>query len=71
MTHHPGDFFAYPTNRVVGTIADAANARAAIEELLQAGVDPPGALPTNGDSTGWTRGGIEDWLKQSGRGGTA
>ena len=39
MTHHPGDFIAYPTNRVVGTIADAPNARAAIEELLQAGVD--------------------------------
>ena len=39
MTHHPGDFVAYPTNRVVGTIADAATARAAIEELLRAGVD--------------------------------
>lgn len=39
MTHHPGDFIAYPTNRVVGTIADAPNARAAIEELLRAGVD--------------------------------
>lgn len=31
------DFIAYPTNRVVGTIADAANARAAYEALLQAG----------------------------------
>jgi hypothetical protein len=39
MTHHPGDFIAYPTNRVVGTIAAAAKARAAIEELLRAGVD--------------------------------
>jgi len=39
MTHHPGDFVAYPTNRVVGTIADAPNARAAIEELLRAGVE--------------------------------
>ena len=39
MTHQPGDFIAYPTNRVVGTIADAQNARVAIELLLQAGVD--------------------------------
>jgi hypothetical protein len=39
MTHHPGDFVAYPTDRVVGTIADAAKARTAIEELLRAGVD--------------------------------
>jgi len=34
-----GDFIAYPTNRVVGTIADAESARAAIEALLQAGVE--------------------------------
>jgi len=33
----PGDFIAYPTNRVVGTIADPTHARAAIEALLQAG----------------------------------
>ena len=32
------NFISYPTNRVVGTIADAENARAAIEALLQAGV---------------------------------
>ena len=38
-THQPGDFIAYPTNRVVGTIADAKSARAAIEALLQAGVE--------------------------------
>ena len=38
MTHQPGDFVAYPTNRVVGTIADAQHARVAIERLLQAGV---------------------------------
>ena len=38
-THRPGDFIAYPTNRVVGTIADPAHARAAIEALLRAGVD--------------------------------
>ena len=38
-THQPGDFIAYPTTRVVGTIGDAASARAAIEALLQAGVD--------------------------------
>jgi hypothetical protein len=33
----PDDFIAYPTNRVVGTIADPTHARAAIEALLQAG----------------------------------
>jgi uncharacterized protein (TIGR02246 family) len=33
------DFIPYPTNRVVGTIADAKDARAAINELLQAGFD--------------------------------
>jgi hypothetical protein len=38
-THQPGDFIAYPTNRVVGTIGDAKSAGAAIEALLQAGVD--------------------------------
>ena len=32
------NFISYPANRVVGTIADAENARAAIEALLQAGV---------------------------------
>jgi hypothetical protein len=37
--NQPGDFIAYPTNRVVGTIADAKHARAAIEALLQAGVE--------------------------------
>src|SRR5215217_3572131 len=35
--HQPEDFIAYPTNRVVGTIADLTNARAAIEALLQVG----------------------------------
>jgi len=34
------DFIAYPTNRVVGTIADAKDAREAIEALLQAGFAP-------------------------------
>jgi hypothetical protein len=34
---HPEDVIAYPTNRVVGTITDPENARAAIEALLQAG----------------------------------
>jgi hypothetical protein len=38
-TNQPGDFIAYPTNRVVGTIADAKSARAAIEALLEAGVE--------------------------------
>jgi hypothetical protein len=37
VQHQPDDFLAYPTNRVVGTIADPANARAAIEALLKAG----------------------------------
>ena len=32
-------FITYPTNRVVGTIADADSARSAVEALLQAGVD--------------------------------
>ena len=37
-THsQPDDFIAYPTHRVVGTIGDAKQARAAIEELLSAG----------------------------------
>jgi hypothetical protein len=35
--HQPGDFIAYPTERVVGTIADAKRARAAIETLLSEG----------------------------------
>ena len=38
--HQPDDFIAYPTNRVVGSITDAAQARAAIEALLQAGFTP-------------------------------
>jgi uncharacterized protein (TIGR02246 family) len=33
------DFIAYPTNRVVGTVSDAAKAQAAIDALLQAGFD--------------------------------
>jgi NAD(P)-dependent dehydrogenase (short-subunit alcohol dehydrogenase family) len=33
------DFIHYPTNRVVGTIVDTADAHAAIEALLQAGFD--------------------------------
>lgn len=31
------DFIPYPTNRVVGTVGDAGNARAAIDALLEAG----------------------------------
>ena len=34
-----GDFIPYPMNRVVGTIADASNAHAAINALLQAGFE--------------------------------
>jgi uncharacterized protein (TIGR02246 family) len=33
------DFIAYPTNRVVGTVQDAAKAKAAIDALLRAGFD--------------------------------
>jgi uncharacterized protein (TIGR02246 family) len=33
------DFIAYPTNRVVGTLADAVKAQAAVDALLQAGFD--------------------------------
>jgi uncharacterized protein (TIGR02246 family) len=36
--NHP-EFIPYPTNRVVGTVADANDARAAIDALLQAGFD--------------------------------
>ena len=35
--HEPGDFISYPSERVVGTIADAKDARAAIEALLRDG----------------------------------
>jgi hypothetical protein len=38
-TRHAGDFISYPMNRVVGTIADAQSAQAAIEALIRAGVD--------------------------------
>jgi uncharacterized protein (TIGR02246 family) len=38
-TTERADFIPYPTNRVVGTIADAKDARAAIDALLQAGFD--------------------------------
>jgi predicted SnoaL-like aldol condensation-catalyzing enzyme len=38
--HQSGDFIAYPTNRVVGTIADATDARAALDSLLNAGFQP-------------------------------
>lgn len=35
--HRPGDFIAYPTNRVVGTITDTVAARRAVEALTAAG----------------------------------
>jgi hypothetical protein len=38
--HQSNDFIPYPTNRVVGTIADSTQVRATIEALLQRGVDP-------------------------------
>ena len=36
-TTNRNDFIPYPTNRVVGTVADATHAQAAINALLQAG----------------------------------
>jgi len=38
--HESGDFIPYPSERVVGTIADAKSARAAIEALLREGFQP-------------------------------
>lgn len=38
--HRQRDFISYPTNCVVGTIADPTQARTAIKTLLQSGVDP-------------------------------
>jgi predicted SnoaL-like aldol condensation-catalyzing enzyme len=38
--HQPGDFIPYPLERVVGTVADATHARAAIEALLRDGFEP-------------------------------
>jgi len=40
ITDKPGDFIPYPTNRVVGTIADAKDARAALDSLLNTGFQP-------------------------------
>ena len=37
--HDTGDFITYPTGRVVGTVADAGQTSAAIESLLQAGIE--------------------------------
>ena len=48
--HQAYDFIPYPLNRVVGTMADAAKARAAIEALLQAGVDSSHIAVLYGDS---------------------
>jgi hypothetical protein len=38
--YKPGDFIPYPTNRVVGTIAAANDARAALDALLEKGFQP-------------------------------
>ena len=38
--HPPDDYIAYPTNRVVGSLADTQHAQAAIEALLQVGFAP-------------------------------
>ena len=39
MSTNRRDFIGYPTNRVVGTVADADKAREAIDALLRAGFD--------------------------------
>jgi predicted SnoaL-like aldol condensation-catalyzing enzyme len=44
------EFIPYPLNRVVGTIANAAEAQAAIEALLQAGFTPQDVEILHGDS---------------------
>jgi hypothetical protein len=38
--HQANDFIPYPIDRVVGTLVDSAQARVAIEALLQRGLDP-------------------------------
>src|SRR3954454_4716251 len=43
------NFIPYPTNRVVGTIADAGKAKAAIDALLQAGFAPENVDILHGD----------------------
>jgi len=43
------DFIAHPTNRVVGTVADAVKGQAAVEALLQAGFDRQDIEVLHGD----------------------
>ena len=43
------DFIAHPTNRVVGTVADAVKGQAAVEALLQAGFDRQHVEVLHGD----------------------
>src|SRR6187397_597439 len=43
------NFIPYPTNRVVGTIADAEQAGAAVEELVEAGFDRQSIDVLHGD----------------------
>ncbi|HVJ25949.1 MAG TPA: SgcJ/EcaC family oxidoreductase [Vicinamibacterales bacterium] len=40
MSTHRSDFIGVPTNRVVGTVSDAGNAKGAIDALLAAGFEP-------------------------------
>jgi hypothetical protein len=57
--HQPGDFIPYPTNRVVGTITDAKDARAALDSLLNAGFQPS-------ESTSFTAKRIcTDWIQRA------
>jgi hypothetical protein len=55
--HERGDFIPYPTHRVVGTIADPKDARAAIEGLLRAGFRHPTltSFMERKTSIAWTR----------------
>jgi hypothetical protein len=48
--HQANDFISYPVDRVVGTMVDPAQARVAIEALLQSGVDSAHIDILNGES---------------------
>jgi uncharacterized protein (TIGR02246 family) len=65
------DFIPYPTNRVVGTIADAEHAKAAVEALVEAGFDRQSIDVLHGeedlrrlDPTGAEHGVLE-WLQRT------
>jgi hypothetical protein len=47
--HDTGDFISYPMGRVVGSVADAGQTSAAIESLLQAGIERKAIEVLHGD----------------------